>query len=348
MTSILDHGQPNTAKASARASVIRSRPSGAALGTGRRSGGALVAVLQPADLGDDHDTPALRRLDVPRLGTGAAEALMRARRVLVPRVLTVTYTLGTTVLGDLQYSYDAAGNRSQVGGAWARTGLPQPLTSASYNANNQQLTFGGQTLAYDLNGNLTSDGTSTYTWDARNRLAAITGPVSATFVYDATGRRARKTITGTVTYDGVNPIQEVSGAAAASILTGLGIDEYFVRADTSRARALLTDALGSTVALTDTSGTVQTQYIYEPFGQAITTGATNSNPFQYTGRENDGTRLYFYRSRYYQPSLGRFLGEDVIGRSGAEGERGNDKEVDGHHVAEMSLQECPPRRRRCR
>ena len=71
-----------------------------------------------------------------------------------------------------------------------------------------------------INGNLTSDGTSTYTWDVRNRLAAITGPVPASFVYDATGRRARKTINGTVTdflYDGVNSIQEVSGAGAASL-----------------------------------------------------------------------------------------------------------------------------------
>ena len=84
MTSILDHGQANTATASVRASVIRSLPSGAALGTGRRSGGALVAVLQPADLGDGHETPALRRLDVPGLGTVATGALMRARRVVVP------------------------------------------------------------------------------------------------------------------------------------------------------------------------------------------------------------------------------------------------------------------------
>ena len=167
-----------------------------------------------------------------------------------------------------------------------------------------------------INGNLTSDGTSTYTWDVRNRLAAITGPVPASFVYDATGRRARKTINGTVTdflYDGVNSIQEVSGAGAASLLTGLGIDEYFARADTSEASALLTDALGSMVAQTDPSGAVQTQYTYEPFGQTSTTGAASSNPFQYTGRENDGpTGLYYYRARYYLPVLARFLSEDPL------------------------------------
>ena len=46
---------------------------------------------------------------------------------------------------------------------------------SAYNAGNQQLTFGGQTLTYDLNGNLTSDGVNTYTWNARNQLVAING-----------------------------------------------------------------------------------------------------------------------------------------------------------------------------
>jgi hypothetical protein len=43
--------------------------------------------------------------------------------------------------------------------------------------------------AYDANGNLTSDGVRTYTWNARNLLASLTGPVNAGFGYDAVGRR---------------------------------------------------------------------------------------------------------------------------------------------------------------
>ena len=76
---------------------------------------------------------------------------------------------------DWQCAYDAARGRIQVGGTWARTGLPPAIGSATYNANNQQLTFGAQSITYDLNGNLVSDGKNTYTWDARNRLAAISG-----------------------------------------------------------------------------------------------------------------------------------------------------------------------------
>jgi RHS repeat-associated protein len=231
------------------------------------------------------------------------------------RLTSLTYRLAATVLGDLRYTYDAAGNRVAVGGSWARTGLPQPVASATYNANNQQLTFGGQPLTYDLNGNLTGDGTSTYTWTARNQLATISGPVPASFVYDGVGRRMRKTVNTMITdflYDGVNPIQEVSGALATSLLTGLGVDENFLRGEAGGASAFLTDALGSTVALTDPAGVVQTQYTYEPFGQATTTGAVSPNPFQYTGRENDATGLYYYRARYYHPGLRRFISEDPL------------------------------------
>ncbi len=231
------------------------------------------------------------------------------------RLTSLTYTRAATTLGDLQYTYDAAGNRVRVAGSWARASLPQTLASATYNSDNQQLTVGSQTLTYDLNGNVTSDGINTYTWTARNQLTTISGPVPASFVYDGAGRRTRKTINGTMTdflYDGVNPVQEVSGAGAASLLTGLGIDEYFVRTDTSGASAFLTDALGSTVALTGTAGAVQTQYTYEPFGATTVTNPTATNRYEYTGRENDGTGIYYYRARYYHPGLQRFISEDPI------------------------------------
>jgi hypothetical protein len=94
------------------------------------------------------------------------------------QLAALTYKLGATTLGDLQYTYDAGGNRIQIGGTWARTGVPAVVASATYNANNQQLTFGSQNLAYDQRQSA-SDGTNTYAWDARNRLAAVAGPVPA-------------------------------------------------------------------------------------------------------------------------------------------------------------------------
>ncbi len=61
------------------------------------------------------------------------------------------------------------------------------------------------------------------------------------------------------------------------------------------------------------AGAVQTEYTCEPFGKTTVTGQPNANPFQFTGRENDGTGLYYYRARYYHPGLQRFISEDPIG-----------------------------------
>jgi RHS repeat-associated protein len=182
-------------------------------------------------------------------------------------------------------------------------------------------------LTYDFNGNMTtaqdSLGTANYIWDSRNRLAAIAAPgFTAGFAYDALGRRTTKTVTGVTTnyvYDGLNPVQEKAGASVtANILPGLGIDEYFTRTDSTGTQTFTTDALGSSVALTDNTGTVQTQYTYEPFGNTTVAGTTSTNSLQYTGRESDGTGLYYLRARYYSPRLQRFVSEDPIGFEGGD------------------------------
>jgi hypothetical protein len=72
----------------------------------------------------------------------------------------------------------------------------------------------------------------------------------------------------------------------------LGIDEVLTRTDAAGARSFLADELGSTLALTDSTGTVLTEYTYEPFGKTSVTGAASTNAFKYTGREDDGTGLY--------------------------------------------------------
>lgn len=240
---------------------------------------------------------------------------------------SLTFKQGATVIGDLTYTYDLAGNRIKTGGTFARTAIPPALTTASYNANNQQSTFGTNTLTYDLNGNLatvTDAGiTTTYTWNSRNQLTGIANTgFSENFSYDSLGRRTGKTVQGTTTnfvYDGLNPVQEKNGGTVtANLLLGLGIDDFFTRTDGVGTSALLPDALGSTVALGDGTGTLQTQYTYEPFGYATNSGAASSSSYRYTGREDDGSGLYYYRARYYHPRLQRFIAEDPIGFTGGD------------------------------
>ena len=157
-----------------------------------------------------------------------------------------------------------------------------------------------------------------YNWDSRKRLTLITGVAS--FLYDGLNRRESITQGGTTKaylYDGLNPVQEQQGGSVfANLLTGLGIDERFTRTTGGVTSTFLTDLLGSTMALTNSSGVIQTSYAYGPYGGVTVTGASNSNTYQYAGRENDGTGLDYYRARYYKPSYGRFISEDQIGLNG--------------------------------
>ena len=195
---------------------------------------------------------------------------------------------------NLSYSYDANGRRTAIGGSYAQSDLPAAISTTTYNAANQLTKWGSATLSYDANGNLLSDGSLTHGWNARNQLASLSGGAVASFQYDALGRRIGKTVAGTATgflYDGINPVQELTGSTPkANLLTGLGVDETFSRTDASGARHLLSDALGSTLALTDGTGAVQTRYSYEPYGKTTVSGTASSNSFEYTGRENDSTR----------------------------------------------------------
>ncbi len=144
-----------------------------------------------------------------------------------------------------------------------RTGLPEPLASATYNAANRIIQHPSQTFTYDANGNLTGDGANTYTWDARNQLVSITGSVNASFQYDVFGRRVNKNVNGNSTkflYDGDNVVQEISGTTPVpNVLTG-GIDQIFNRTDTDGSKSFLTDGLGSIIALTDSGGALTTEY----------------------------------------------------------------------------------------
>jgi RHS repeat-associated protein len=181
-----------------------------------------------------------------------------------------------------------------------------------------QVTQTGPTksFTYDPNGNLTGDGVKTYEWDAANRLVAVKqgGNTLASFTYDGNGRRATKTAGGatlTYVYDGAQFLEERPSAGATKRhVYGPGIDQPLAQAQGGTTTYTVADHLGSVVRATDAAGAPTLTREYDPWGNLLQGSATSG--FAFTGREWDAEAgLYHYRARYYDPSVARFLSQDV-------------------------------------
>jgi RHS repeat-associated protein len=203
---------------------------------------------------------------------------------------------------DLDYTYDANGNRK----TW------EPVSPSSLGNENSRA-FSGQIVT----------GKWIYNWDAENRLmyAANTdeqAPVSTAYEYDALGRRKLKTV-GSVTtkyiYDGDAIFRTKVGAIVTATYThGPSVDEPLLMENAVGVKTYLhADALGSIVATFSGTGSLKTLRSYDSFGNFDESGSQANFPYAFTGREWDReTGLYYYRARYYDPKIARFIGEDPI------------------------------------
>lgn len=177
--------------------------------------------------------------------------------------------------------------------------------------------------AIDANGNTLSDPTGkTYSWDFENRLNSVFVPGTGTviFKYDPAGRRIQKSGplgTTNYIYDGKGPnlIEEVdaNGNATSRYVYGLRLDEPVAEFRSASTSYYQMDGMGSATSLSSGVGALANNYAYDSFGELTASSGSLVNPFRYTGRESDlETNLYFYRARYYDPSVGRFISEDPI------------------------------------
>jgi RHS repeat-associated protein len=215
------------------------------------------------------------------------------------------------------YAYDAVGNRtsSHLSGSYGY----QPFNRLTSSAN--------AAYSYDNNGNLISKtdaaGITTYGFNEENQLTQVVLP-SGLFVnykYDGFGRRIQRTTSAGADeryiYDGHDVLIDLNAdwSVATTYLNEPGVDYHLRQTSaTTGTSYFLTDHLGSTAALSNVNGNILEQLGYDSFGN---NGGSALTRYGYTGRERDAaTGMIYYRARFYDPQLGRFISEDPIGLSG--------------------------------
>jgi RHS repeat-associated protein len=217
------------------------------------------------------------------------------------------------------YSFDPVGNRlSSLG-----------VSPYSNNMSNELTSTPSTSYSYDYNGNLTgktvSGSTTQYTWDFENRLTSVALPGTGgtvTFKYDGLGRKVQKVFTQNSTttttnylYDGTNVIEDVdqNSNVLARYEQTTNIDEPLAELRSGTTSYYEADGLGSVTSLSSSTGALANTYTYDSFGNLTASTGSIANRFQYTGREFDPeTAIYYYRARYYDPTVGRFISEDPI------------------------------------
>jgi RHS repeat-associated protein len=203
---------------------------------------------------------------------------------------------GTLVPNGLNesYSYDSFGNILQNGGF-----------NSSYNANNQMNGY-----AYDAAGNLLSDGLfNQYTWDAEGQL---TSNGSATYIYDAEGQRVEKqgvAVTDTI-YFGGRPVARLSAGQWTDLIYGpAGMLAEVPGTQTGAPSFRMLDHLGNEVGTLGSNGQLVNPLDYTPFGQ-IFSGSTD-DPYLFTGKERDTeSGNDYFGARYFTSNIGHWISPD--------------------------------------
>ncbi|RYY73344.1 MAG: hypothetical protein EOO52_18255 [Gammaproteobacteria bacterium] len=238
---------------------------------------------------------------------------------------------------DLSYTYDAVGNRKTktvngVTQAYIYNNVGNRLNEIRQGTTTGSLTY---SFGYDDNGSMVSKRNASgqellrLAYDQRGLASSVSEITkgNTAFTYDANAYRISKQNSAeTKNYylDGehLESIYNQKDELQVTYLRGAVIDEIINGFEKNvngvmENRTFHHDQVNSVVAVTDHNGkTAQTQS-YGPFGESFGSTGTSKNSMQFTGREQDAeTGLYYYRARYYDPELGRFISEDPIGFDG--------------------------------
>jgi RHS repeat-associated protein len=210
---------------------------------------------------------------------------------------------------NLRYSYDAAGNRTSVT-EFDLGGTPSVLENRSYNAADRTTGW-----TYDAAGNLTSDGTRTYSYDALNRLTSVTrNGQTVDYAYNGDGVLVSRTEgTSTTRYAqdlarGLDQVLQTSQNGTTNATYVYGLERLATIAGSTRSWQV-SDALGSVREQLDDTGTTLASTRFDAWGQVESGSAPQ--PFGFTGELHDPmTELVYLRARWYNPQSGTFTTKD--------------------------------------
>ncbi|MCP4698830.1 MAG: hypothetical protein GY862_18560 [Gammaproteobacteria bacterium] len=229
------------------------------------------------------------------------------------------------------FSYDEAENIRGETVTPAREPFPLSAVNMSYGAYNRLASYNGEAVTHDDDGNMTlgplQDGMAALVFDSRNRLIQAGNTV---YQYDAEDRRIAVTMDGQTTRYVINPQPALSQVLVRTAPDGT--QTYYVHAPGAGLigqesggvyQAYHYDLRGSAVALSNASGTVTERFQYSAFALLVNRDTLPDTPFLYNGRDGvmtDASGLYYMRARYYNPEVRRFVNQDVLLGSVAEGQ----------------------------
>lgn len=214
----------------------------------------------------------------------------------------------------LSWNYDEWGNRTDQNYTSGTCGT----FHTTVGTNNQF----GSPYQYDAAGNMIYDGTHSYTYDADGHVSAVDGGATASYAYDAYGRRVQKNAGGAIT----NYIYGPSGAVVAeygSCETCWAVGYMYwngqLKAEYTNSTTYFvhSDLLGSTRLVTGyPTPSIADCDDYYPFGELSSCGGTATLRFKFTGQERDNeTLLDNFKARYVSSAMGRFMNPDPSGIS---------------------------------
>jgi len=226
-----------------------------------------------------------------------------------------SHTVNSGTVANYSYVYDRYGNRWQQN-VTSGSG-PQP--QLSFNSANNQITASG--ITYDAAGNVTNDGTHSYTYDAEGNITAVDGGSTATYTYDALNHRVRTVVGSTATEFVFNASgQRVSiwnGTTRARLQGqyywgGKPVAFYTTaNAGTAAAHFQHQDWQGTERMRTTYNGGVEGSYSSLPFGDSQATTGTDADPYHYATLDHDTeTDTDHAQFRQYSNSQGRWLRPD--------------------------------------